>query len=277
MRASCRLALARAFAVQLLGLGRHRLGVLAVADLRLDVLLGLQRLLGQRLHRDQVVGGLLALLGDLGRRLLDLVLVDLQQHLGRAQVVVLVVLTEDQRAVGLALPGDVGGRLRVEDRGERQQGGVTLLVDVGDRVDHQLLLGRQGRLAGGHVGLGLREPGLGRGEGGLHLLVLLLRDLEPGPYVAQLGARLDQLLAGPGQGPGGAPERGARLLQRLVGLLDLVLGLLLLVAQLAGARLRAWEGEDADRDGERGRDRGHASTTDAGEGTHLFAFGCSGK
>ncbi len=106
--ASCFFSFRRALRSLLLGLEGHRLGVLAVADQALHPLLGVEGLLGQPLHRDEVVGGLLALLGDLGRRLLDLVLVDLEQHLGRAQVVVLVVLPLDERAAGLALPGDVG-------------------------------------------------------------------------------------------------------------------------------------------------------------------------
>ena len=89
-----------------------------------------------------------------------------------------------------------------------------------------------------HVGLRLLEPRLGRGERGAHLLVALLRDPETGPYVAQLGARLGELLAGVREGVGRPAQPGARLVEVVVGPLDLAVHLLLLVAQLAGVRGR---------------------------------------
>jgi hypothetical protein len=264
-------------AVLLLGLERHGLGVLAVTDQSLDLVLGRERLLGERLHLDEVCGRLLASLGHLRGGVRDLVLVHPEQDLGGAQVGVLVVLLGDQRAARLALAGDVGGRLGVHDRGERDQVGVALLEDRRDRVDRGLVLVVEGLLAGGDVGACLLEPGLRRGEGVAHLLVTLLRDGQPGPHVAQLGPCLGQLLAGVRQCLGGLPQTGAGLVEVVVGPLDLAVHLALLVAQLAGVRLRYEDRERADRHGDRSGDRGRASATDAGEGTHLFAFGCSGK
>ena len=272
------LQLAQGRAVLLLGLEGHRLRVLATPHQALDAFLGVQRLLGEALHLDQVLCGLLAPLGDLGGGRLDLVLVDLEQHLGGVQVVVLVALQLHQRAVRLALPGDVRRRLGVEDRREGHQVRVALLVEGGDRVDHGVTLVLQRVLAGGHIGAGLLETGLGSRERRLHLLVTLQRDLQPGTYVAQLGARLGQLLAGVRERLGGPAQRRAGLVELVVGSRDLLVHRLLAVAQLAGVGRRSGQdGEQTDADGHRDNRRGRASTTGAGEGTHLFAFGCSGK
>ncbi len=218
-----------------------------------------------------MLGGRLALRGDVVARRGDLLLLDLQQHLGRLQLVVGPRLLADDHVAHAVAAGELLGRLRVEQGGERDQLGVALGVHVGDRGGDLLALGLRVGPALGQGRLGGRERGLGGGELGLHLRVALLRHLDLAARGGELGLGGRELVPGRVEAGGGLLQVGARLVEVALGAPDLALDLLLLVLEVVGG-LRDREGGHTQRhrEGHRGGQAavGGTGQRQAGKGTH---------
>ena len=144
------------------------------------------------------------------------------------------------------------------------------------RLGHRVPLPPDRGGAGGERELGVVQVGLGLGQPGLHLevehaggLELVLARLQRVLGVAELGA------CGL-QGLGGLDQPTARVLEVVVGLVDLVLDLVLAVFEVVGLGIRDYcrhtycQGDDEER-------RSPARVHGAGEETHRLPSQCSGK
>ena len=152
------------------------------------------------------------------RGLGDLLLADLEEHLGGRELVVGPGLLPDDDVAYAVAAGEVLGRLGVDERGEGDQLGVALGVDVGDRGRDVLALLLSGRpdpassaaSAGASSAsaaassacisasrsLGDLDLAARRGELGLGVGELGPGGLEARAGAAQLRARLVEVVAG---------------------------------------------------------------------------------
>ncbi len=179
-------------------------------------------------------GRRLALGGDLGLGLLDLLLLHGEQGPGGLEPVEDDRLLVDDVLHGVELAGQLRRVLGGEHHREAHQRRVALLVVLHDDLAERLLLGDDLLAAGHQVVPGVLEPGDRRVELGLHLLV---ENLGGGELAARLGeVRLRGVELAPGRRElgGGVPELGAGLVEGLVGAADLLLDLVLLLLQLPG-------------------------------------------
>ena len=230
---------------------------------------------GQRLHRDEVRGGFAPLHGDLVLGLLDLLLADLEQDLRGPEVVVRAGLVADDDVLHLLLPGELLGRLRLEEGGDGHQLRAAALVQVVDGVDHDLALRIQVPAAVHQVGLGLGEPVLRGRELDLHRLVA-----DPGrdqldAHLLQLRDRGVEVSLGRLQTRGRLAVLAARLVQLVSSVLELLLDVLLTVVEVACVGHGG--GHHADR---QGTSRGcgcPATAGGTGEETHRVCLRRSGK
>ncbi len=241
-----------------------------------DLGLGVLGLLLEPLLGAQVLGRRLALLGHLDLGVLDLLLLHGEQGTGRLEPVEDDRLLVDDVLHGVELAGQLGGVLGGQHHRQAHQRRVAGLVVGDDDLAELLLLVRDLGAAGGQVLAGLGEPGDGRLELGLHLLV---EDLGGGQLTAGLGQvrlRAVELDLRALERRDRLPGPGGRLVEVVLGTGDLALDLVLLVLQVVGDRERHRRHPQQQAAGEQRGQRARTGTT--GEGAkHRSALIVRGK
>ena len=191
---------------------------------------------------------------------------DLEEHLGRTQLVVGPLLLADDDVLVLLDPGEVLGRVGLQERAEPRERRGLALVHVVDRVDHVVALRVEVGAPLDQLGLGALEPGLRLGQLGLHELIadpgcgeLRLRLVQLRPRLLQVGLRRREL-----GGRLAVPVAG--LLEGVVGLLDLLLDVLLSILEVVSVGER--DGHCADRQRASRGCGDQATASGTGEETH---------
>ena len=246
-------------------------GVAALDDEGDDGVLGGLLLGLERLHQHEVLGGGLTLGGHLVAGVGDLLLLDLEEHLGGLELVVRPGLLSHDHVAYAVAPGQLLGGLGVHEGREGDQLRVALGVHLGDGGRHPLALGLAVHLALGQCRLGGGQLGLGRDQLGLHLGVALLGDRDLAACGGELGLGDRQLALGRLEACGGLLELRAGLAQVLLGTLELALDLLLLVLEVVG--MSRGDAQCHDRD----KCCGHAAVSGTGEGTHRGSLCVRGR
>jgi hypothetical protein len=229
--------------------------------------LGIPRLVEEALDHGEVVGGRLALLGDLVLGAGDLRLLVGEARLGLVEVGVDGGLVADDGVLGGHPAHQVGGRLRLDVRREGLEPRVTLRVEAGDRVLDLPLLELDGERTLGELGGGKHQLMPRAGQRDLHPGVLVARLGEPGPHVAQVTPGRGELRLGVRQVGARPAQRLARVLEVVVDGVDLLLDATLLVLEVVvgeGGKRQRREDDPGRR--ESGRER--TPTGSAGEEAH---------